>query len=84
MTRRKAEIASRLPIRRGLEEAEAAIYVGIGTTLFQKLVEGGQMPRPRLLGKRKIWDVDDLDAAFRSLPREGEHPKIRGPNPWHE
>lgn len=83
MTRRKAEIAARLPIRRGLEEAEAAIYVGIGTTLFQDLMAAGLMPRPRLARGRKVWDVDELDAAFRALPRDGEHSNVEGPNPWH-
>lgn len=29
------------------------------------------MPRPRLAGRRRIWDVDELDQAFRELPREG-------------
>jgi hypothetical protein len=30
------------------------------------------MPKPRVLGSRRIWDVDDLDAAFKALPREGD------------
>lgn len=29
------------------------------------------MPRPRMINARRVWDVDDLDAAFKSLPREG-------------
>lgn len=67
----KAEVASRLPIRRGLTEAEAAIYVGIGSTLFRRMVIGGKMPRARLLEGAKSWDVSELDAAYRSLPRDG-------------
>ena len=29
------------------------------------------MPRPRVVGGRRIWDVDELDLAFKALPREG-------------
>lgn len=68
----KAAVAERLPIRRGLSEPEAALYVGIGATKFRELVKKGEMPRPRLLAGMRRWDVDDLDAAFKALPIEGE------------
>ena len=29
------------------------------------------MPRPRLLNGRRVWDIDEIDAAFKSLPRDG-------------
>lgn len=28
------------------------------------------MPRPRVIGSRRIWDVEELDLAFKALPRE--------------
>jgi len=84
MAPRKADIAARLPIRRGLGEAEAALYVGIGSTKFAQLVADGRMPRPRLIDGRRVWDIDDLDAAFRSLPVEGDHGNVQAPNPWHD
>jgi hypothetical protein len=83
MAPRKSEVAARLPIRRGLGESEAAIYVGLGATKFGELVKAGVMPRPRRVGSQRIWDIDDLDAAFKALPREGEEEKIAAPNPWH-
>lgn len=67
----KTLIAARLPIRRALSEAEAALYVGLGASKFRQLVCEGRMPRPRLIDSRRLWDVDDLDAAFKSLPVEG-------------
>jgi hypothetical protein len=87
MSRAKAEIASRLPIRRGLGQSEAALYIGIGPTLFSELVRDGLMPRPRLIGARRVWDVDELDAFFRALPVEGGGGNIAaagGSNPWHD
>ena len=67
----KALIASRLPIRRGLNENEAAVYLSLSPSFFRKLVAAGRMPRPRLIGDRRVWDVDELDLAFKVLPREG-------------
>lgn len=61
-----------LQIRRGLSEADACAYVGnIGSTKFQELIAKGQMPRPRLIGARRVWHVAELDAAFDNLPIEG-------------
>ena len=67
----KAIIGSRLPIRRGLDENEAAVYLSLSPSFFRKLVTAGRMPRPRLVGERRIWDVEELDLAFKALPREG-------------
>jgi excisionase family DNA binding protein len=62
----------RLPVRRGLSEIEAATYISVSPSFFRRLVGDGRMPRPRLAGSRRIWDIDEIDAAFRDLPREGE------------
>jgi hypothetical protein len=69
--RSKAHIASRLKVRRGLDEAEAAVYLSLSPSFFRKLVDTKVMPRPRIVGQRRIWDVDELDLAFKALPREG-------------
>lgn len=86
MMRSKTSIAPRLHIRRGLSEAEAALYVGLGITKFRSLVDEGRMPRPRIIDRRRIWDVDDLDAAFKALPIENEVStmRTRESNPWHQ
>jgi hypothetical protein len=67
----KAFIAGRLPVRRGLDESEAAVYLSFSPTFFRKLVGEGRMPRPRLADGRRVWDVEELDLAFKALPREG-------------
>lgn len=54
---------------RGMSQTEAARYVGVGTTLFDKLVADGRMPKPRRAGGRVIWDREELDSAFSALPR---------------
>jgi hypothetical protein len=66
----KASVACRLPVRRGLSESESAVYLSLSPSYFRSLVEQGRMPRPRLAGGRRIWDVDELDLAFKALPRE--------------
>jgi excisionase family DNA binding protein len=68
---RRASAAARLPVRRGLSEVEAAIYLSVPPSFFRRLVDQGVMPRPRVAGGRRIWDVEELDVAFKALPREG-------------
>jgi hypothetical protein len=60
-----------LLLRRGLSEVEAAIYLSLSPSFFRRLVDQGVMPRPRIAGARRVWDVEELDLAFKALPREG-------------
>ncbi len=68
---RKTEVAARLPVRRGLSEVEAAIYLSLSPSKFRDMVQDGRMPQPREADSRLIWDVEELDAAFKALPRRG-------------
>ncbi|MGO9486638.1 MAG: helix-turn-helix transcriptional regulator [Rhodomicrobium sp.] len=88
----KASIAGRLPVRRGLDESEAAVYLSFSPTFFRKLVAEGRMPRPRLADGRRVWDVEELDLAFKALPREGgdsgtafaADAGMKAGNPWDD
>lgn len=53
--------------RRALNRAEAAVYVGLSATAFDKLVQDAKMPKPVRLGTRVVWDIHALDAAFDRL-----------------
>jgi len=64
-----------LPVVFGLGEVEAAAAIGISATKFRALVEEKRMPSPRRLDGRKIWDVDELRAAFKALPHLYEDEK---------
>lgn len=55
---------------RGLSRDEAARYIGISTSKFDKLVHERTMPRPKRIDGRIIWDRISLDAAFTELPEE--------------
>ena len=77
---RRAEIVAQLPIVFGLDRIQAAASVGISATLFDALVAARTMPQPRLINSRRVWDVDELRAAFKALPRDGE--PARGSNSW--
>lgn len=52
---------------RGLSRDEAAHYIGVGTTTWDRLVEEGRMPKPTRIGKRVVWDRFKVDAAFSDL-----------------
>lgn len=69
---KRAQITARLPFVLGLDRLEAAAVVGVSATTFDGLVRNGMMPRPRTVGTRRIWDIDELRAAFKCLPRDGE------------
>lgn len=69
-----------LPPRRGLNRAEAAEYIGLGTSKFDMLVADGRMPRPKKVDGRRIWDRMALDFAFEQLDCAG----VEGDNPWDD
>lgn len=60
------------PAKRGLSRTEAAGYIGVGATLFDRLVAAGEMPRPKRIGVRNIWDRCALDVAFESLSTDAD------------
>lgn len=53
--------------RRGCNRREAASYVGVSPTHFDKLVSNGIFPKPFELLGRKVWDVQTLDSAVDAL-----------------
>ena len=59
---------ARTPLEpRGLTCAEAAAYLGIGATLFKRLVFQGKLPPPLKLEGRRVWDRRALDDAVDRL-----------------
>ena len=53
---------------RGLSRIEAAAYIGVSPSLFDKMVEDGRMPKPKHVNARVIWDRNKLDSAFEAIP----------------
>ena len=51
---------------RGLNRLEAARYIGVSPTTFDKLVTDGRMPRPKEIGARRVYDRAQLDSATSS------------------
>jgi predicted DNA-binding transcriptional regulator AlpA len=64
---------------RGFSRNEAAAYVGLGVTFFDEKVAEGVLPKPLKIGKRKLWDRRELDAAFDKLKGSVQN---LGVNPW--
>jgi len=60
---------ARLLAPRGLPRTDAAFYIGCSPRMFDGMVKKGEMPSPRLIGKKKVWDRDELDEFFADLPR---------------
>jgi predicted DNA-binding transcriptional regulator AlpA len=73
-----------MPAKRGLSRTEAAGYIGIGTTLFDKMVESGQMPRPKRIGVRSVWDRFEVDLAFDRLSNDNAETVDADANEWDD
>jgi hypothetical protein len=48
--------ARRIPVVRGLRREDAARYVGVSPSQFDRRMLAGRMPRPIVLGDVRIWD----------------------------
>ena len=75
------ETANTLPpslAPRGLKRPMAANYIGVGTSLFDEMVDDGRMPKPKQINGRTVWDRVEIDFAFEALPHKDEA------NPWDE
>jgi len=61
---------------RGLSRVEAARYVGVSPSTFDKLVTAGTMPNPKRLRGRLVFDRVALDFAFEKIDQgaDGEEP----------
>jgi hypothetical protein len=67
VVKRRDALPPSLPPR-GLSQSEAAAYIGVSTSLFDKLVADGRMPAAKQINSRKVWDRLSLDEAFDALP----------------
>jgi predicted DNA-binding transcriptional regulator AlpA len=55
-------------VPRGLSREQAAIYVGVGVSTWDQMVQDGRMPRPRQINARLVWDRLEVDMHFADLP----------------
>jgi predicted DNA-binding transcriptional regulator AlpA len=67
---KQTALPSNLPPRL-ICRAAAAAYACVSPGTFDKMVDDGEMPRPkRLRDRRKAWDVRELDEAIDQLPTD--------------
>jgi predicted DNA-binding transcriptional regulator AlpA len=82
----RAGRASVLPVSlppRGLKRSEAAAYVGLGATTFDRAVADGLMPKPFRLYGRVLWCRLALDAAIDVLrDAQSEAEAARASDTW--
>lgn len=73
----------------GLRREEAAAYVGMSAGSFDRAVKEGAMPPPRQWRGVVTWDREELERAFRALPRRGSEDATtwgvdETSNPWDD
>lgn len=69
--RRSSTLPLSLPPR-GLSRVQAAEYIGVSPSTFDKMVADGEMPRAKRIRGRVIWDRKQLDCAFDAFDDGGE------------
>jgi len=52
----------------------AAALLSVGRSTFLERVSRGELPRPRKLGARSVWLVEELQAAAQALPLADDRP----------
>lgn len=61
----------------------AAAYISVSPNTFDKMIEDGRMPNPRVLVDRRFaWDVREIDAAVDLLPHRGGEEGIAEDEGW--
>lgn len=60
-------------------ETAAAMLGGIGKSTFLERVSRGELPKPRKIGTRSVWLVEELQAVARALPISDERPLPKTP-----
>jgi predicted DNA-binding transcriptional regulator AlpA len=80
-TVRTSVLPASLPPR-GLNRIQAAEYVGVSPTLFDRMAKDGRMPRGRQIDGRVVWDRHELDVAFDALPHSDERTLETTDDPW--
>ena len=66
---------------RGLRRTEAAAYIGMSPSLFDRMVAENTMPKPKRVGARTVWDRWEIDEAFSAIPNDGEEKPVPS-YPW--
>ncbi|MHA6687713.1 hypothetical protein [Mesorhizobium sp. A556] len=79
---RRAPLPDSLPPI-GINREQAAAFIGISASLFDQLVHAGKMPDARVIASRLVWDVSEIEEAFRAIPHRSEKVGIiEDVNPW--
>ncbi|MGN7122905.1 helix-turn-helix transcriptional regulator [Methylorubrum thiocyanatum] len=55
----------------GLSRLVASTYVGVSPSTWDSMVDVGQMPKPKRIGRRRLWDRREVEEAFARLDAVG-------------
>ena len=58
----------------GMSRIEAARYVGVSLTMYDRMVRDGRMPQPKVVNSRVIWDRRKIEVFFAALPDRAANP----------
>ena len=72
----------------GLSRLVASSYVGVSPSTWDSMVDVGQMPKPKRIGRRRLWDRREVEEAFARLDAVGRDsgapPGARADDDWDD
>lgn len=63
---------------RCVSRIDAAKYLGVSVSLFDREVKAGNLPAPITIGRRHVWDIRRIDAVVDSFADV----VVQAANPW--
>lgn len=54
----------------GLSRVQASVYIGVSPSIYDAMVEDGRMPKPKRIGRRRVWDRRAVEEFFARLDAE--------------
>jgi hypothetical protein len=72
-------------VPRGLRRVDAARYLGVSPSLFDRKRKAGEVPSPKIVLGVTVWDRADLDRLFGDVDNDNHQDEWLGePNPWDD
>lgn len=72
MTKKRRGDALPPPPPIGMSREVAAAFIDVSPSKFDEMVKDGQMPKPKHIGARQVWERPKVERAFAALPSDGD------------
>ncbi len=69
----------------GLSRVQASVYIGVSPSIYDAMVDDGRMPKPKRIGRRRVWDRRTVEEYFARLDDAArDSPDPDGGDDWED